>query len=335
MADDNLSDTETVNEAKSFDQSVEDLSKVLGDPEKDPAEKPEDDAETEEPEETSDDADSEDAAADDDEEDEDGSEPVKGGRFAPDTAKVTLEDGTVTTVAELKRNNLYQRDYTRKTQEVATERKQVEEERAQVGQYAQSLNQARDYLAWFAESYMPPKPTPFTGNPMEDPAGFMQYQQRKEQWEQLDQAYRQFEAQRQMEEQRKQGETQKQMQQRLQTEAAKLREAFPVLNDPEKGKTFWEGTVRDAQKYFGISKDEVQSISDHRMVKVLRVAIERERAREKAPKVQEEVKKAPPMRGGKRAPADTGQRRERQVLTERLLKTGDLATGAALLERLL
>jgi hypothetical protein len=42
----------------------------------------------------------------------------KGGEFVPDTGKVTLADGTILTVAELKRNNLFQQDYSRKTMDL-------------------------------------------------------------------------------------------------------------------------------------------------------------------------------------------------------------------------
>lgn len=171
MSDDNLPEASgpVDDELKTFDQSVEDISNLLGDdPATDPIAGDADPAKAD----AGDDGDepeidvSEDVEDSEGDENEDGSdEPeIKGGRFAPDTAKVTLEDGTVITVADLKRNNLFQRDYTKKTTELAAEREQINSRATEVNQQAQSLAQLAERLQHFSHTYLPTPPRTVPGH---------------------------------------------------------------------------------------------------------------------------------------------------------------------------
>lgn len=267
--------------------------------------------------------------------DPDGSEPeIKGGRFAPDSAKVTLDDGSVITVADLKRNNLFQRDYTKKTTELSAEREQINALKSEVDQYAQQLNANREYLAWYAEQHAPKPPEPFKGSPQDDPLGYMQWTQARDQWAAHQQAYQVFQQQRAFEEQQRQGETQKQRAERLRAEAAVIQEAYPILRDPVKGKAFLDATERDAGKYFNLTQNDLTLVSENsRYFQVLRDAIAYRRAKEAAPKAQQEVAKRRPVQPGKRQAPSAQANREKQVLTERLRKSGSLDDGAALLSR--
>lgn len=323
-----------VAQPQSYDDQIEDLAELLGDPEEDPAE-----AEAPEAAPIDDDPDglneigAEDVAADDDANPDESDEPeIKGGRFAPDSAKVTLDDGTVTTIAELKRGTLFQRDYTQKTQALSADKKAFETERESVSQYVQQLNQARDYIAWYAEQHLPKAPEPFSGDPAQDPMGYMQWQQKRDTYAAHLQAYQTAQQLKQTEDQRKAGETQQQAQARLQEEADALRKAYPILNDATKGPQFLQATARDANKYFGLTADELRStVQDRRLFKILRSAIERERLKEQAPKLQAEIAKRPAMRGGQRSPVTAQVSREKQSRTERLRKTGSLEDGIAAL----
>ena len=62
------------------------------------------------------------ADAGDDEQDDGPDDVGADGDFVSKDAKVRLDDGTVITVGELARNNLFQRDYTRKTEELKAEK---------------------------------------------------------------------------------------------------------------------------------------------------------------------------------------------------------------------
>lgn len=344
MADDSDLPEGTAQPTPTEDDLIGDISDILSDPDDDDLDPAEDQepakaADADEDDDESEDADAEDVdddLTDEDDEDSDGQSEVKGGRFAPDSAKVKMPDGRVISVGELRefsetRVKEFQRDYTQKQQAVAEDRKAVEAERSEISQYAQALNQSREYLAWFAETHMPKQPEPFTGNPMSDPAGYLEHQHKMEQWRAMNDAYQTFQQQKEQESQRLQGETQQQAQQRLKSEADKLAERFPVLNNPEKRRGFWERLETGANKYFGISADEVRSVADHRIVEALHAAVKQRRLEEKAPQVREEVGRRP-VKSGRRADNRAQDARKRQVLSERLRKDGSLESGIAVLE---
>lgn len=343
MADNNLPasagpDVTTSNDSVTFDEHVEDLTKALQDDPlmADPVE--EHTEETPAAEETKDDdplgLEAEDVETETTEEPDESEAEIKGGRFAPDTAKVTLDDGTVTTIAELKRGTLFQRDYTQKTQALSEEKKTFEAERQQVSQLAQQVEQLREYAIWYAEQYLPKKPEPFTGDRLNDPMGYLAWSQKNDEWQAHAQAYQTFQQQKTATEQQKKGETDKQFQERRLKEAAALGEAIPVFKDPVKGKAAWEAMVTGAAE-FGFSPEDLDAVVDHRLLVVLRDALAYRRIKAKAPQAQVEVARRPPVREGRRAPADQQQTRQRQSLTERLNKPGNFEAGVELLKNLI
>jgi hypothetical protein len=311
------------------EELVEDISNLLEDPATDLPEEPEEAAaptEDDDPLGLAEDVDAETADAGDESEEAE----IKGGRFAPDSAKVTLDDGTVTTIAELKRGTMFQRDYTKKTQELSEERKSFEAERQQVSQYAQQLDQSREYIAWYAEQFLPKQPEPFKGDARTDPQGFLEWQQSVAQWQAHAQAWQQFQQSKADQQAQQSGETQKQQEERMQREADALFKAMPVLKDPVKGKQVWDNIVAGAAS-LGFSSQEVNSITDHRMVLALRKAIAYDRIKTSAPKVQAEVSRRPVVNNGRRAPANQQANREKQARTERLRNDPSFDNGVAAL----
>jgi len=341
MSDDNLSaSAEPVTDnSASLDMSsaVAGLSDILKDddlPEADPVIEKEDteqaaDDDGEEPEITAEDVEAAEA------EDEDGSEEpeVKGGRFAPDSAKVTLDDGTVTTVGELRRNTLFQRDYTKKTTELKAEREAFDNERQEVSQFAQSLAEFRDYVAWYAEQNLPKQPEPFKGRPDDDPMGYMKWQHQVQQWQDHQQAFQAFQQNKEQEDQRKAGETQKQMQERIARERDALFESWPVLKDPVKGQQAWNGLVTGATQYYPkLTAEEINGLQDHRFVQVLKDAVAYRKIKDAAPKVQADVRK-PAIQDGRRAPSKVPGAQKMQ--SERFSQTRSLDDAAAVLKNLI
>ena len=285
------------------------------------------DVEGEEPELTAEDVEAAEA------EEGDGSEEpeVKGGRFAPDTAKVTLDDGTVTTVGELRRNNLFQRDYTKKTTELKAERDAFDSERQEVSQFAQSLSEFRDYVAWYAEQNMPKQPEPFRGDPMNDPAAYLQWQHKVQQWNEHQQAFQTFQQHKQMESEKQTGETQKQFQERVQKERDNLFNAWPVLKDPEKGKQAWDGLITGATKYYPFQPEEVNGMTDHRFALVLKDAVAYRKLKEAAPSVKADVRK-PAIQDGRRPTGKVPN--QQKVQSERFNQTRSMDDAVAVLKNL-
>lgn len=342
MADNNLSGTEPgpdVTTPQTYEDQVEGLSELLEDPATDlPDESEDGEAATTEPADVEDDdplgleIEAEDVGEADAEDPDGSDEPeIKGGRFAPDSAKVTLDDGSVITVADLKRNNLFQRDYTKKTTELKARETEVETLKSEVSQQAQSLDQFREYAAWYAEQFLPKQPEPFKGNRINDPMGYLEWSQKNDEWQAHVQAYNAFQQQGQIAQQQKAGETQKQAEARLATERNALLKAIPVLKDPVKGKQTWDAIVSGAAEHYGITAEEVNTVGDHRMLVALRDALAYRRIKAQAPKVQAQVAAKPAMKPGKRTAPQAAISKERQARSERLRQTGRFDDAVAAL----
>lgn len=334
MSDNNLSaaagPVDVPNPLPTEESLVEDISNLLEPLETDQPEEPEEAAAPAEEDDPlglgAEDVDADDTA---DAGDESEDAEIKGGRFAPDSAKVTLDDGTVTTIAELKRGTLFQRDYTRKTQELSKEKETFEAERQQVSQYVQQLDESREYLAWYAEQFLPKQPGD-APDPNTDPHGYQVWSFERDKWLQHVQAYQKFQGDKEAEGQRKAGETQKQADARRAKEAAKLLEAIPVLKDPVKGKQVWDNIVAGAARY-NVTAEEVNTTTDHRFIQILRDAIAYRRIKDAAPKVQAEVAKRPVVNNGRRTAPNVAQTREKQARTERLRSDPSFENGVAAL----
>lgn len=337
MAEDNLSAPAgpVADAPKSYDEHVEDITSLLEDPDTDlPGGRVKDhaaDAEGDDPDVSAEDADE--AVADD----PDGPDSeVKGGRFAPDSAKVKLEDGTTITVAELKRNNLYQRGFTEKTTALSREKESFEADRRQVTEYAQSLGQFRDYVAAYAEQHLPKQPAAFQGDPMQDPAGYMQWQHQRDQWLQHVEAYQTFQRQKQADEQRKTGETEAQARTRSQREMDALVNAVPTLKDPVKGEALLQAWAKGAAEHYQLTPDELSMVGragGHKVYLVLRDALAYRRAKADAPQIEAQVARRPAINGRRVAP-NAASNRERQALSERLRQTGSIDDAVAVLTKL-
>jgi hypothetical protein len=333
MAEDNLSGSPepvAVPMPPTQDDLVEDISNLLEPPETDQPEEPEEAAAPTEEDDPLGLAEDVEEPDDPDESEADGPDAeIKGGRFAPDNAKLKLDNGETITVRDLKdrvekRVKDFQRDYTEKAQALSAEK-------AEVSQYAQTLDQSREYLAWYAEQFLPKQPEPFKGDASANPMGFLEWQQSVAQWQAHAQAWQQFQQSKEAENERKAGETQKQMQERLKRERDALMTAIPVLKDPVKGKQVWDNILSGATQHYGIAPEEVNSTADHRFIKVLRDALAYRRIKAAAPTVQAEVTKRPVVNNGRRAAPNAAQTREKQARTERLRSDPSFQNGVAAL----
>jgi hypothetical protein len=262
------------------------------------------------------DADGEDPDADDE---DDGPGAYDKGRFAADTAKVTLEDGTVITVAELKRNNLYQRDYSRKTIELAEQRKHFDQERSQVGQVAQSLAQQREFILQAARHFLPRPPDRAMMDA--DPIGFMQAKAAYDEQMQIVSA---LQYQQKAEQARMSQDGEQSTVARRRTEAERLIQAVPEFRDRKVYDQFWSEAV-DAMKEYGFAPDELQGADDHRMYLVMRDVVKYRKALKSAPKVKQDVQGKPKMfKGGRRMDPKARNSRDAQSRMDRLRREGSI-----------
>lgn len=263
----------------------------------------------------------------DDEDEDEPEEDESGEALASDDAVVTLEDGSKVTVAELKRGHLRTSDYTRKTQELAEQRKAFEANQSSYQQQAQQLTQEREFVAGLAQQLLPQEPDPSTMDT--DPVGYMQakaaYDQRMGQLQKLSQQHHEA-AQRHAQEQRQA------LTQQRKAEAERLIEAMPELKEPQRYGKFMSETSAVMQNHYGFSAEEVGQAMDHRFYPIFRDLAAYQRIKAGKGKAKQAVEGKPPvMRGGKRRGPGAQRAAARKAAKDRLNKSGSLKDGVALL----
>lgn len=92
---------------------------------------------------------------------------------------VTLSDGTTLTADEIEKGYLRQSDYSRKSADVAEERKTIVAERTNLAELHTALRASQDRLARFVQSIVPPEPD--FNLSQTNPAAFIQARAKREQ----------------------------------------------------------------------------------------------------------------------------------------------------------
>jgi hypothetical protein len=271
-----------------------------------------------------------DSAAERPQEETDQEEPESAyGRFLPDDGKVRLADGTVTTLAELKKTPLLQSDYTQKTMAIAEERKQIEQTRASFRERENQLKQHGELVAALWQEFLGQPPDPALLDPASGQFDFVGHARLKDEFERKSYRAQQLIQQHQALIQRQAMETE---QQRLQTrarEADLLYEKKPDLKDPQKYQKFWTDAVRTVAKV-GFTPEDLNQIDDHRTYLILDKAIRYDALEERAGQVRAKVNGKPALLSGsaRRSP-DAVRGQEAKAAMARLNRTGTMQDGVA------
>ena len=268
---------------------------------------------------------------DDDSSSDDQDADPRGGQFVSDKGKVTLDDGTVLTVADLKRNNLFQRDYTRKTTELSMEREQFHKDREFVGQHAQAVAQQRQVMAAFMQKYLPQAPDPNMART--DPYGYgiarAEYEAKQGEFSQIANAIQYSQVQ--------QNEAyQSELQEIKQTEALKLFERKPNFRDQKKFAEWYHEAGGLMIEKYGFSPQEINDATDHRFylmmddLRRLHKALNKGQPAVKGQRQERTVHKPRLLAGNNRSGGPVNAtNRQRQVLTDRHRKMGTMESGIA------
>jgi hypothetical protein len=318
-------------EPLSFDAGTEAITDLLTDPVTDlqeedqgqddqAATEDETDAEGETPE-----ADAEEATEEEETEGQDGP-GYESGKFAADTANVRLKDGTVISVQDLKRGFLAQASFTRGTQELAKEREALASTKAEIEQYARTLQAQREFILQVSQRNLPTPPDEELLNQNSanfDPIRYMalkaDYDKKVGELSEL-QRSAQGETARMTQEQQR---AQKELRDR---EAKLLLEDMPELKKPEVYNKFWSDVVETMAEY-RFSPEELDGILDHRFYRAMRDLNAYRRARKNLPAVKQSVQSKPVLQGKKRMDPKAKSSRESQVRGEQLRRTGDFDAG--------
>lgn len=228
---------------------------------------------------------------------------------APLDAVVTLADGTKAKVADLAQGYLRQQDYSRKTQEVANTRKELQ---ANVQRLEQTVQVFVDHLTGLVPE--PPPPALALTNPN-------QYTARKAQYEAaLAEVQKLVEI----------GQTPKELagsltkedhSQLLAEENRRLSERFPETAS-QQGRQKFFNEVAEVATDLGFSIDELGKITDHRLFALAHYA-RKGMAAEQAQKVAaQKVAKAPPV--APRKPGQTAASNGNAEAMKRLNRSGSI-----------
>ena len=240
---------------------------------------------------------------------------------------VTLKDGTKVTLAELESGYLRNADYTRKTQEVAQQRRDVQQAQERLTTIDQEVKANLDLAVEVLKAYLPRQPDPSMIEA--DPQGYLRsqaaYNQAVGQLNELVQAQRQSQS--------RDGEMSAQQQQdALRSEMQLLASKAPDLAKPEDLVKFRDEAIEWGAKAYGLSSEEIGQLQDHREIMILRDAIKYRQLLAKKAGTIETARKAPPvMRPGVARPAGQQQQRTREHQVNRLRQTGSIDDALSLI----
>lgn len=227
-----------------------------------------------------------------------------------DDVKVTLPSGEELPLSEIKNGYLRQSDYSRKTMEVANERKAIE---AQADRISRTVNAFADFLA----QRLPAAPDIQLS--VTDPAGYVR------QKAMYDASLAQVQAVLQMANEPKAvkedlnaGDQQK----RIQQENEALARAFPETVKPEGRKAFFSAAV-EAAKSLGYSDEEIKGAIDHRLYGLSYWAAKGMAAEKAKQQAKAKVQDVPPVANPKR-PASTLKAQKNVDAMRRLSRTGSI-----------
>jgi hypothetical protein len=294
-----------MSEPITLDQAADQISNMLN-PQADTQqpETPEPQAEVAEPE-------TEEEAAEPDATEESAETEEESQEEKPQPVEIVI-DGEKLSIEEIKASRLRHADYTRKTQELADNRKQLEETAAALRQERELYAQLLPALQAQLQEQEPDWDKLFEQDPTNAPKEYVKYQQRKE-------AARLAAAEAERVRQQQQTETEQQYRARLNDEYGKLLKAVPEWTNPDKYKADIQ-KLTDVAKQFGFTDQELNGFTDHRQILVLRAAAQ---SMDQQKRVQA-VKAATPQvavvkPGAKAAPKKVD---EITVGKQRLAKTG-------------
>lgn len=300
-----------------------------------------DDAEDEDEGQSDEDDDSDDSDDSDDDEDEDeddGEDADEDEDDDDDFETVTVNGEEVkVTLDELKKGYSRTADYTRKTQELATQRKAVEADavamREAREQYAQHLKVAAALVA-----KMVPEEVDLEALKESDPAKFaVEFAKRQDAQQKL--AILKAENDKILAEQ--QAELEKAHGEWVEEQKAALLKALPEWSDKKIAQKEKRAMWQTAQEAYGFTEDELKQVGDHRLMILLRDAMRYRNAATKGKKIAKEggSKKTGKVLTPGSADRRTGRSKSKRVAIKRrseaLARSGRTQDAAGLIEHLL
>jgi len=227
----------------------------------------------------------------------------------------------------------YQReaDYTKKTQTLAEQRKQVESERVVIEQAKQERDRAQNILGVWENALRQVPQENLEALKETDPIG---YAVKVAEQTQRERQLQTISAERARIAEQQQAEQSQHLSQFLAVESQKLSEAIPEYADAEKGVQV-KKDIREYAKKIGWSDQELASVYDSRAVLTLYRAMQYEKLMSNKAGVTKKVSEAPRMlKAGVSRQGDANAEQTKKAQAQ-LRKTGRVADAAPVFERFL
>ena len=244
------------------------------------------------------------------------------------TIKAAGEEKEVT-LDELKKSYQLGSDYTKKTQEVAEQRKVIEQEAKAIiearkvrDDYSQKLQAVEQFLTGTNDS-----PEDLAAMKENDPVGYaVKVAEMTEKKEQL----QTVQAEQQRIAQQQNSDRSAQMQQFVAGEVQKLAQSLPEFSDKAKGEQI-RNEIRNYGKKVGFTDEELSQVYDSRHVLVLHKAAQYDKLMAGKAGVKKKVAKAPKMvKGGAKVKQNVTDIQKKQM--KRLKQSGSARDAAAIFE---
>jgi len=244
------------------------------------------------------------------------------------TIKAAGEEKEVT-LDELKKSYQLGSDYTKKTQEVAEQRKVIEQEAKAIiearkvrDDYSQKLQAVEQFLTGTNDS-----PEDLSVMKENDPVGYaVKVAEMTEKKEQL----QAIQAEKNRLAQEQQADNQAKMQKFVEQEQIKLAESLPEFSDKTKGEQI-RNDIRSYGKKVGFTDEELSQVYDSRHVLVLHKAAQYDKLMAGKAGVKKKVAKAPKtVKSGAKVKQNVTDIQKKQL--KRLQQTGSARDAAAIFE---
>lgn len=222
-------------------------------------------------------------------------------------------------------------DYTRKTQQLALERKTFQEQ--DVAQVRTQINEYWQYLAELKTALTNLRPTEPNWVELRAKVSPDVFAAELLNWQQTQKRLETIDAEQSRVKEAQAADAAQGFRQYLQREQAKLADVIPEFKDPEKGKVL-KASLNEFAKTRGFTDDELASVADHRMIVLLHDAYQHQTAKAKAPAIQNKIDRL--IENTAPGPKNTAPRKsELDVAKTRLKTSHSVEDGGAAIAALL
>ena len=267
--------------------------------------------------------------SEDEEPEEDEEEPLYAVRVDGEEQEVTLD--------ELLKGYSRQSAFTKKTQDLAEERKQIEALQGQYTQEMQQIQSERQQYSQYLQSVIENSNLDQFANvdwerlKTEDPISFLE---KKEELREAQEKVAHVQREQHQAAAKNDAVAKQQWQESVRQEHGKLVEKLPEWGDPVKQKEL-AGELRSYASSAGFQDAEIESLIDHRSFIILNKARLYDELQKSNPKAKKLKNKPKVIRSGKGTSAKSETKAKRTAMRNRLKESGHVNDAAALLEDLI